>query len=223
MALPEGLIPSSDRIYVVPASHTDPQNCGCGPYHPWWMKPVPAVASCEPPMSGDDIPLAPKSSADVLDYTLDFTTWLENTGDSLTGDVTVSFPDSVGGDYDMVTVFADVYNTTQVVVMLASGMPRTRQHVQVSVETVQGRVKVVECILRITNDSPATPGPKPVIIPSDAYLNGDVWMVGSIKPEYPLFDNGGVLMTYDAKNPPKNTVANLTDSSSNIGVLMLAQ
>lgn len=222
MALPDGLIPDSGRIYTVPTdgSSSGTGDCGCGSSSPWWMRGlqpiIPSIAT------RSAIQLAAKSSADLIDYTLDFSAWFSDTSDTLYGTPLVTFPDASGSDYDLTDTFVEARDGTQVVFRLASGIPRTRQRVRVSIETQQGRTKVVDCAIRITNASDATLPPAAVQIPADATLNGRVYMVGATAPTLPLFSNGGVLMTEDADNPPAGSIANRTDPTSNIGVRMSA-
>lgn len=222
MTLPDGLIPVKSRTFPVPVDAV-PSVDGTRPI---WQLPDgtgDCCCSCGSDVDSSTIILPPKSSADCPYFALDFSEWLGEGGDYLIGNPTVSFPDNTDSEYNLVAIFAKLYGTTEVVVMLASGQPRQmQQRILVQVGTEQGLTKTVTCSIRITNASPATLPPSTAQIPSDATLNGNVYMVGATAPQYPLFSNGGVLMTRDADNPPAGSIANRTDPTSPYGVLMPA-
>lgn len=217
MSLPDNLIPSASRTYIVPAER---QPEACGSASTWdalrlrGIIPSFGASSCQCRATFPD-----KSSADVLDYAVDFSAWLADTGDTIET-VLVTYPDTTGLTYDLTDLWADAYQGETVVVMLASGRPGTKQRVVVTVETVEGRTKAVPIEIKITRATPATDPPATVQIPADATVNGGVWMVGNTPLKLPLYSNGGVIMTEDADHPPTAAVVNRTDPTSNIGVLM---
>ncbi|NHN93459.1 phage fiber-tail adaptor protein [Acetobacter sicerae] len=169
MSLPDNLIPSASRTYVVPAER---QPEACGSVSTWdalrlrGIIPEFGGASCQCRAT-----FPPKSSADILDYAVDFSSWLADTGDAIEV-VSVTYPDTTGLTYDLTDLWADVYQGEIVVIMLASGRPGTKQRVVVTVETVEGRTKAVPIEIKITRATPATDPPSNFIPTNALSLNG---------------------------------------------------
>ncbi|WP_291365389.1 hypothetical protein [Acetobacter sp. UBA5411] len=169
MSLPDTLIPSAARTYVVPA---DASPDVCGGVSTWDALRIRGII---PMFSGSSCQckarFPAKSSADILDYAVDFSAWLADTGDTIET-VSVTFPDTTGLTYDLTDLWADVYQGETVVIMLASGRPGTKQRVVVTVETTEGRTKAVPIEIKITRATPATDPPNNLIPTNALALNG---------------------------------------------------
>ena len=143
------LIPSPNRTYVVPASIP---NVGAGYYAP------------------NNLTVATKSSADILDYSFDFTTWLSGTADTLTDKVSIITSGAITA-YPVVLVSSSVSGNI-VTCMLGSGQPGTVNTLGLQVVTTQGRTAVIPFTMTIDSTSSATtptpdPTPTPTPTPSD--------------------------------------------------------
>ncbi|MBV1835670.1 hypothetical protein [Acetobacter estunensis] len=205
MSLPDGLSPWPGRMVTIDpleASRRPPRIGERG----LWIGPL---IDHEP-----DGPVWPeKSSAAQLDYTLNLRLWLLGTGDQLKSAV-ASFPDAQGYSYDLTSLWAKVYQGTQVVLMLASGSPGYRQRVLVTVTTLQGRTESFVVWIRI-GDAGAATDPPTNAIPSDWTLNNGVFQVGATSLPYGTGSNGGIAYTTNPDNPPAG-------SKSNGGILISA-
>lgn len=166
MSLPDNLIPVPGRTYTVPADQSPTATQDCGGWAAFRLSGFVTSQSC----SCQSQPFI-KSSADCLDYAIDFTDWLGNTGDAI-NTVSVSFPDAQGLSYDLTALWDQIYSDTVVVVMLASGPPRTRQSVVVEITTEQGRTKAATFVVRISNATVATDPPDNLIPTNALSLNG---------------------------------------------------
>lgn len=162
MILPDNLIPSPGRTYTVPAD-TAPDTCGS--VSTWdalrirGIIPSSSGSSCQ--CEADHFE---KSSADVLDYAVEFADWPGDGGDSIVS-VSVSFPDSTGNAYDLVALWAKLADDTTAVFMLASGERRKKYSVVVTVVTEQGRTKTATIYVTITRDTPDTlPPTEPALV-----------------------------------------------------------
>ncbi|NHO33939.1 phage fiber-tail adaptor protein [Acetobacter fallax] len=141
-ALPNSLIPSPLRIYTVPG--IPPAQSGC-------CSPIPTAQRGVTTTTGFIPELPAKSSAAILDYSVDFTNWLVDTGDTITsGGVSAAVKTAGGFSYDLAVVWAEPYNGTQAVVMLTSGPAGTFQIVNVQAETEQGRTCTQQIIVPIS-------------------------------------------------------------------------
>ncbi len=152
--LPDSLIPSPLRLYTVPGLPATTQGCGCS---------VPAVQPRGITTMTGFVPEMPaKSSAAVLDYGVDFTDWLVDTGDTIqAGGVSATVTTAAGFPYDLTVVWADVCNGTQAIIMLASGPAGSFQIVNVQAITEQGRTCTQQIIVPVsrateTVDPPAS-------------------------------------------------------------------
>ncbi|NHN83680.1 hypothetical protein GOB93_03370 [Acetobacter musti] len=99
-----------------------------------------------------------KSSEDVLDYTFDFTEWLQGTSDTITG-ITPKVMNPLGGDFDLTAVIQGVFNSTKAVIVLASGPPGSEVKLNVTIGTAQGRRKTVRVIVPVNSDTEPTAPP----------------------------------------------------------------
>ncbi|WP_456304221.1 phage fiber-tail adaptor protein [Acetobacter oeni] len=98
--------------------------------------------------------MPPKSSAALLDYSVDFTGWLTDTGDMIeSGGVSATVRTAAGFSYDLAVIWAEPFSGTQAVVMLASGPAGTFQIVNVQVITQQGRTCTQEIIVPIIQET----------------------------------------------------------------------
>lgn len=138
------LSPSAARTYLVPTA----ANTGAGYYVP------------------SSIVVATKSSADIIDYTFDFTNWLSGTFDSIVGPVSLSGP-LADGAYP-VTLTESAINGNLVTFVLASGQPNTTNILGLKVTTSQGRTVVVPFTLTVDGASPPTLAVVPTPTPSDS-------------------------------------------------------
>lgn len=147
--LPDGLIPSPLRCYALPGPIPEP------------------VRNRLPGTSFADAfrtaVWPEKSSADILDFSVDFTAWFGSTDDVISGNpsVSITLGDGAalpGSGYDLASVWTGASETIAVV-MLASGQPGTAYRVTVAIHTDQGRTKTVTLLLRVNTDTPATAPP----------------------------------------------------------------
>lgn len=169
MSLPDNLIPSASRTYVVPAER---QPEACGSASTWdalrlrGIIPSFGGAACQ--CRADHFK---KASADVLDYQVEFADWLGDGGDSIVS-VSVSFPDNTGNAYDLVALWAKLADDTTAVLMLASGERRKKYSVVVTVVTEQGRTKTATIYVTITRDTPDTMPPSNPAPANAVTMNG---------------------------------------------------
>ncbi|MBO1361449.1 hypothetical protein J2D73_16815 [Acetobacter sacchari] len=148
--LPNGLVPSALRLYTVPGASSGggcrPDQCRMRGFQTAFKSPS----------------FPKKASADVLDYSVDWSIWGAGTGDTIE-DVSVSITLSDGSSlpgtaYDL-AVISDKWPAADGmvgVVMLGSGVPGTTYRVLFEIETAQGRTDNQVVLLMITNDTPAT-------------------------------------------------------------------
>ncbi|MDG6093887.1 hypothetical protein LOC54_01965 [Acetobacter sp. AN02] len=152
--------------------------------------------------------LHPKASADILDYSVDWSLRFRGTGDRITT-VTAKVPSATGTSTDLTVMWSGVYCDLTSVFMLASGPPLTAQNVLVEIATEQGRKDSVLLSIRVTDATPGTPPPSgTVTLPSDTTSNGGVAMTAMDTLTAPLSSNGGVIMTSDDLALPSGTVSN---------------
>lgn len=149
--LPNGLIPTTLRVYAVVSTAAAEKDSA-------------SVSLCVRrgvrTSTGFVPQMAAKSSAGVLDYVIDFTSLLTDTGDSIKNQgVTAVVRTSGGRTADLTVMWADTYDGNQAVVMLASGPPGTYQIVNVQVETVQGRTYVQQIIIPVSRVTDAVAPP----------------------------------------------------------------
>lgn len=144
------------------------------------------------------IRLAPKASADCLDYTLDFSAILQGTGDTLKAIQSATVTTATGTAYDL-TVMWSAAAGTLVVAFLASGEPGTVQKLLFEIETVQGRVYSVLTLVQITNITDATEPPSN--FPPDVLTNGKVLIAGVEALPSGYSSNGRVVMATEADAP----------------------
>ncbi|WP_268898562.1 collagen-like protein [Gluconobacter cadivus] len=140
----------------------------------------------------------PKSSADCLDYVLDFSTLLAGTGDTLTAIRSAVVTTAPGGQYDLKVMWSAVAGTL-VVAFLASGQPNTAQKVLFEITTQQGRVYSVMAVLQITALTVATAPPSD--FPADTLTNGKVLIAGIEALPSGYSSNGRVVMATEDAAP----------------------
>lgn len=119
---------------------------------------------------------SPKASADCLDYTLDFSSLLAGTGDTLASIQSAVVTTDQGSTYDLKIMWSGVAGLLAVA-FLASGRPGSQQKILFEIITTQGRVCSVLAVLQISTLTPATA--PPVEFPSDTLTNGTV-LTGSL-------------------------------------------
>ncbi|GBR45089.1 collagen-like triple helix repeat-containing protein [Gluconobacter roseus] len=144
------------------------------------------------------VTFCPKSSAECLDYTLDFSALLSGTGDTLTAIRSATVMTAASEDYALTIVWSAVAGT-QLVTFLASGQPNTTQKILIEVETAQGRVYSVMAVLQITTLTPATALPSDV--PVDTLTNGKVLIAGVEALPTGYSSNGQVVMVTEDEAP----------------------
>lgn len=164
MSLPLDLQPSAARTYAVP---------------------VPTSGIVTSPVM-----VAPKASADVLDYTLDFTEFLSGTSDALT--FVAVRPSSDQNTASTVSANWAVINGSKVTILLTSGQPYSVTITNVEVSTVQGRLLTVPIQIQITG---ATKALTAKAFPYNTTENGGVLMTESATVPSGYSSNGGVIMT----------------------------
>ncbi|GBR00579.1 phage fiber-tail adaptor protein [Acetobacter oeni] len=149
--LPAGFVRSPFRVCGVPApSNTPDRLCE-------FLRGVKPVYRHERPHA-EEYRLSEKSSADVLDYTFDFTDWLSGTSDTLAAiSFTVRHPLSVS--YDLTCILQGIYDSTQAVFVLASGPPGLDVSVNVKITTAQGRNYTMRVIAPINTTTDPTDPP----------------------------------------------------------------
>lgn len=154
--------------------------------------PVPAAGTVCAPLL-----LAPKSSADVLDYTLNFSIFLSGTNDTLTA-VEVSSDSNQSGACSVTAVRTEINGAT-VTLLLASGQPYSVTVTNVKVTTAQGRVFVVSLQVQITGVTPATLPllPSSTDFPADVTANGGVLTAGTAALPPGFESNGGAIVRVD--------------------------
>lgn len=137
--LPNGLIPSVARTVKVGGS------CSCNQ-----LSPFVSVSSSNPTSWPS------KSSSDVLDYSLDFSSWLGQ--DELTSQPSVVITRSSGAANtatgDLTSIWSELYNPSICTLMLSYGVLGASYNIQVTVTTVQGRTIEVIMPISITMDLP---------------------------------------------------------------------
>ena len=109
-----------------------------------------------PSAAGDPVVLAAKSSADVLDYTLDVSAVLAGTADTMTGAALLA---PAGTSTHPLVAVWNQQSGSQIVLMLASGPPRTIVRFAVEITTAQQRRFVQPLQITITGASVATDPP----------------------------------------------------------------
>lgn len=179
------IVPSAARTYPVPTASVLPAG-----FQPLWIQ------------------LAPKSSADVMDYTLDFTQWIGLTGDTVSN-VTVNVPTSTQ-TYPVVAIATQV-NGPLATFLLASGMPNTQTAFTVEITTAQGRVYSQAVQIVVTGTTPATPAPNAgsgIVLPDDVTVNGGVLQAGATPLPAGTSSNGGIVMLATGATPPVGYVSN---------------
>lgn len=152
--LPDGLVPSPMRLYTVPGGNS---GGGCRP-DPCRMRGFQAIQQEFRVASWGE-----KSSADILDFSDDFTQWFGTTGDAISGDPTVTITLGTGASlpgsaYDLTVVWVGASDDVAVV-MLASGVPGTQYRITLTIQTDQGRTKTVTVSLKVNADTPAVAPP----------------------------------------------------------------
>lgn len=148
---------------------------------------------------------SPKSSADCLDYTLDFSGLLAGTGDTLASVQSTRVITDQGTDYELKIMWSAVTGPL-VVAFLVSGRPGSQQKLLFEIGTTQGRVYCVAVVLQITTLTPATAPPSD--FPSDTLTNGGVLIAG-IKPLPSGYaSNGGAVVMAGAATTPSGYASN---------------
>lgn len=109
-----------------------------------------------PSAAGDPVVLAAKSSADVLDYALDISAVLAGTTDTVTGAALLAPAGT--STHTLVAVWSQ-RSGAQIVLMLASGPPRTIVRFALEITTAQQRRFVQPLQITITGASVATDPP----------------------------------------------------------------
>ncbi|GBQ87065.1 phage fiber-tail adaptor protein [Gluconobacter albidus] len=143
------------------------------------------------------VTFCPKSSAECLDYTLDFSALLAGTGDTLTA-ITSATVITASGDYALTIMWSAVAGT-MVVAFLASGQPNTTQKILFEITTQQGRVYSVMAVLQITDLTVAIAPPSNFL--SDTLTNGSVLIAGVEALPSGYSSNGQVVMATEATAP----------------------
>lgn len=142
---------------------------------------------------------APKSSADCLDYTFDFSALLAGTGDTLASIQSVSVATAAqNGNYDLKVMWSAVAGNL-LVAFFASGQPSTTQKILFGITTEQGRVHFVMAFLQITALTPATVPPGD--FPADTLTNGKVLIAGIEALPSGYSANGRVVMATEEEGP----------------------
>mgnify|MGYP004706699061 CR=1 FL=1 len=143
------------------------------------------------------VTFCPKSSADCLDYSLDFSALLAGTGDTLVA-IRSAKVITASGDYALTVMWSAVAGT-MVVAFLASGQPDTTQKILFEITTQQGRVYSVMAVLQITDLTAATAPPSD--FPADTLTNGNVLIAGVEALPSGYSSNGQVVMATEDAAP----------------------
>ncbi|WP_149026373.1 hypothetical protein [Acetobacter aceti] len=101
-----------------------------------------------------------KSSADIIDYTLDLSTWLASTNDTIVT-VTPIIQTLLGISYDLAAIMGGVVDNYQAVIIFAAGPPNYLVAVSYKIVTARGLVRVVPFIVPINDITSATDPPAP--------------------------------------------------------------
>ena len=141
--------------------------------------------------------LSPKSSADCLDYTLDFSAILAGTDDT-PATIKSTTLTATGDAYELKAMWSTV-SGTMVVVFLASGQPDTTQKILFEITTQQGRVYSVMAVLQITALTGATAPPSDFT--ADTLTNGKVLIADTETLPSGYSSNGRVVMATEAAAP----------------------
>lgn len=158
--LPEGFIPSDLRMYD-PDAEAFPSfgvnrflggvgqdGCPCSPHR-----------------------MPEKSSADIVDYTIDLSTWLENTNDTI-ATVTPIIQTLLGVSYDLAAIMGGIVDNYLATIIFASGPPNYSVAVSYKIVTARGLVRVVPFIVPINNVTSATDPPTPDVLSDAVTMNG---------------------------------------------------
>lgn len=144
--------------------------------------------------------LAAKSSADILDYTVDLSTALAGTGDAI---ISAEILLPVHNERHPLSIVWKQISGMQIVFMLASGQPRTIFRFGMEINTDQERRFVQPLQITITSASPAVdpPDPDAPVFPSDVTLNGSVLTAGTSNLPGGFASNGGAIVRLDPSIP----------------------
>lgn len=211
--LPSGFIPSPDRTYTVPYAGTMNSSQDTGVWSPPWRRGLnilspPSAFSCNTDNDIRFIRMTPKSSADIVDYSVDFSEALEDTGDTILT-VIPKVLSVAQSPYDLTVMYVGVYENTTASIIVASGIPSSLQEVDIQIQTKQGRVLNKQIRIWINTLTPATPAPSLIpTLPADAILDGRCFLTQQSPLNAPLFTNGGVIMTYEDDVIPTGTLCN---------------
>ena len=126
------LVAAPERtIYILPSG--DGRSCACSSFLP------------------------SKASADILDYYIDFTSWLASTQDSLTAITSASVTTLQNDEYDLDIESQTLINSSQVQLFLGYGHSGVTESIDLLVETVQGRSLLASMSIYIDACSPSAP------------------------------------------------------------------
>lgn len=112
-----------------------------------------------------------KSSADIIDYTIDLTTSLSDTDDYIFS-IEPQIKTITGTSYDLSPIMAGVLSKYLAVVIFASGPPALAVTVLCKITTVQGLCRVVPFVIPINSVTGATDPPDSQPSANALTLNG---------------------------------------------------
>lgn len=141
--------------------------------------------------------IPPKSSADLLDYTFDFSFVLSGTSDVITNVAFISRADE--GDYELTAVWGVISGQT-VTIFLASGNPGSVVPFAIEITTQQGRVFAAPCTICINRVTDATVAPTYDELADAIKNNGGVAIAVKTLPDG-YTSNGGVVNIGDVDLP----------------------